>query len=125
MYAVQVALDVEEVLLLSNLATTSQPLPPVALLMPPQAAVVETAKNEPSGEYSTSVMIVSKLPEQLDVNKVVYQGASTADPPVMSNCAIWEREVPLTLVKLPTATSRVLARVARDLQDVGAVRRGG
>ena len=70
------ALEFEEVLLLSNLATTSQPLPPVALLMPPQAAVVETAKNDPSGEYSTSVMIVSKLPEQLDVNKVVYQGAS-------------------------------------------------
>ena len=60
-------------LLLSNRATTSQPLPPYALLMPPQAAVVETTKNEPFGEYSTSVMIVSKLREHDDVNSVVYQ----------------------------------------------------
>jgi hypothetical protein len=102
-------LDVEEVLLLSNLATTSQPLPPEALNVPPQPAAVATTKNDPSGEYSTSLMIVSNLGEHLDWNKVVYQGESVADAPLMSSCAIWDRATPLTVVKLPTATSLVLA----------------
>ncbi len=55
-YAVQVARCAAAVLLLSNRATTSQPLSPVAPGMPPQAPDVDTAKYEPSGEYSTSVM---------------------------------------------------------------------